>query len=220
MFLHNASLHNYDLKYVFSDRVALSKMKHYVQRDLTALWDLTTTSSKFPMLITISSWDHTLTYRVQHMNSLDLGLDCAPIFGEEDYYRSSLQRRHNERDGVSNRRRLDCLHNRMFRRRSLTFVRGIDRWPVNSSHKGPVMRKIWWRHHVSLISLWREFLILRKYLQGSLKHLNIWAAGTPVKYESDIPQVTLGLTMLKNWFSTPHPDLLIVNKYCPQYVQI
>ena len=34
---------------------------------------------------------------------------------------------------------------------SLAFVRGIDRWPVNSSHKRPVMRKmfpsIWWRHH-------------------------------------------------------------------------
>ena len=33
---------------------------------------------------------------------------------------------------------------------SLAFVRGINRWPVNSSHKGPVTRKmffIWWRHH-------------------------------------------------------------------------
>ena len=31
---------------------------------------------------------------------------------------------------------------------SLTFVRGIHRWPVNSPHKGPVTRKIWWRHHI------------------------------------------------------------------------
>ena len=33
---------------------------------------------------------------------------------------------------------------------SLAFVRGIHRWPVNSPHKGPVIRKIffiWWRHH-------------------------------------------------------------------------
>ena len=44
MLLLNASLHNYDLKYVFSDRVALFKMNHYVQPDFTALWDLTTTS--------------------------------------------------------------------------------------------------------------------------------------------------------------------------------
>ena len=30
---------------------------------------------------------------------------------------------------------------------SLAFVRGIHRWPVNSPHKWPVTRKIWWRHH-------------------------------------------------------------------------
>ena len=33
---------------------------------------------------------------------------------------------------------------------SLAFVREIYWWPVNSAHKGPVMRKIvsiWWRHH-------------------------------------------------------------------------
>ena len=29
---------------------------------------------------------------------------------------------------------------------SLAFVRGIHRWPVNSPHKRPVTRKIWWRH--------------------------------------------------------------------------
>ena len=30
---------------------------------------------------------------------------------------------------------------------SLAFVRGIHQWPVNSPHKWPVTRKIWWRHH-------------------------------------------------------------------------
>ena len=33
---------------------------------------------------------------------------------------------------------------------SLTLVRAIHRWPVNSPHKRPVTRKmfsIWWRHH-------------------------------------------------------------------------
>ena len=35
---------------------------------------------------------------------------------------------------------------------SLAFVRGINRWQVNSPYKGPVTRKMfpfdWWRHHV------------------------------------------------------------------------
>ena len=52
--------------------------------------------------------------------------------------KSSLQFRHNERDGVSNHRCLDCLLNRSLRRRSkkdsasLTYAGGIHRWP----HKG------------------------------------------------------------------------------------
>ena len=34
---------------------------------------------------------------------------------------------------------------------SLAFVRGVNRWPVNSPHKWSVTRKnvsIWWQHHV------------------------------------------------------------------------
>ena len=62
----------------------------------------------------------------------------------------SLQWRHNERDGVSNHRHLDCLFSRLFRRGSkkhqstawLAFVRGIHRWPVDSPHKGPVTRTL------------------------------------------------------------------------------
>ena len=51
--------------------------------------------------------------------------------------------RHNEHDCVSNQQPCDCLLNRSFRCRSkkihqssasLTFVRGIHRWPVNSLH--------------------------------------------------------------------------------------
>ena len=30
---------------------------------------------------------------------------------------------------------------------SLAIVRVIHRWLVNSPHKGPVTRKLWWRHH-------------------------------------------------------------------------
>ena len=62
---------------------------------------------------------------------------------------SSLQWRHNRRDGVSNHQPHDCLPNRLFTHRrkhqssaSLAFVRGIHRWPVNSPHKGTVTRKI------------------------------------------------------------------------------
>ena len=62
---------------------------------------------------------------------------------------TSLQCRHNEWDGVSNQRRLDCLLGRLFRRRtkhqssaSLAFVRGIHRWPVDTLHKGSVTRKM------------------------------------------------------------------------------
>ena len=61
----------------------------------------------------------------------------------------SLQRRHNERDGVSNHRRLDCLHKCLFRRRSKKrskfrvtgLCEGIHRWPMNSPHKGPVITR-------------------------------------------------------------------------------
>ena len=62
----------------------------------------------------------------------------------------TLQRRHNERDDVSNYRRLDCLFNRLLRRRSKKTsklrvtglsVGVIHRWPVDSPHKWPVTRK-------------------------------------------------------------------------------
>ena len=62
-----------------------------------------------------------------------------------------LQWHHNERDGVSNHQPHDCLLNRLLGRRSKKTsklrvtglcLRGIHRWPVNSSHKGPVTRKM------------------------------------------------------------------------------
>ena len=60
----------------------------------------------------------------------------------------SLEWRHNECGGISNHQPHDCLLNCLFRQRkhqsstSLAFVQGIHRWPVNSLHKGPVMRKM------------------------------------------------------------------------------
>ena len=60
----------------------------------------------------------------------------------------ALQWRHNGRCDVSNHRRLDCLLNRLFRRKSKKtsklrvtgFCEGNS--PVNSPHKGPVTRKM------------------------------------------------------------------------------
>ena len=76
--------------------------------------------------------------------------NATPEYGLYQWeLRQLLEWRHNERDGVSNHQLLDCLLNRLFRRRSKKtsklrvtgFVRRIHRWPVNSPHKGPVTRK-------------------------------------------------------------------------------
>ena len=71
------------------------------------------------------------------VDSLELQQSCAKS--------SSLQWRHNERHGVSNHQRHDCLLDCLSKYQSsasLTFVRGIHRWPVNSPHKRPVTRKM------------------------------------------------------------------------------
>ena len=75
----------------------------------------------------------------------------------------SLEWRHNERDGsqiigvssvcatvCSGAAQIKCKSSA-----SLTFVRGIHRWPVDSPHKGPSNAEnvsIWWRHHVDYMS--------------------------------------------------------------------
>ena len=57
-----------------------------------------------------------------------------------------LQWYHNGRDGVSNHQPDDCLLNRgsnkISKLRATGLCRRIHRWPVNSSHKGPVARKM------------------------------------------------------------------------------
>ena len=67
----------------------------------------------------------------------------------------SLLWRIDRRDGVSNHQPHDCLLNRSVRRRSRKtlklrvtgLLRGIHRWPVNSSHKCLVTRKMFrWCH--------------------------------------------------------------------------
>ena len=71
----------------------------------------------------------------------------------------TLQWRHNERYGVSNHRRFDCLLNRLFMRwskktsklRVIGLWRGIHWWPVNSPYKGLVTRKMFSFHYVIII---------------------------------------------------------------------
>ena len=73
----------------------------------------------------------------------------------------ALQWRRNKHDSVSNHQRLDCLLNRLFRRRSKKtsklratslYVRGIHRWLLDSPHKGPVTRKMFPFHDVIIIN--------------------------------------------------------------------
>ena len=75
-----------------------------------------------------------------------------------------LEWRHNERDGVSNHRRLHFLLNRLFRRRSMKTSRlrvtGLCQWNSPVTGEFPAQRAsntenafIWWRHHVPPSSL-------------------------------------------------------------------
>ena len=72
--------------------------------------------------------------------------------------RNSLQWRHNKLGGVSNPRRLECLLNRLFRRRSVTSkirIAGLCAGNLPVTGEFPARRtsnaekvSIWWSHHV------------------------------------------------------------------------
>ena len=81
----------------------------------------------------------------------------------------SLQRRHNECDGASNHRRLDCLLSVLFTRRSKKtsklHVTGLCGGNSPVTGEFPAQRasnaknvSIWWRHHIfsSRASVWRK----------------------------------------------------------------
>ena len=94
----------------------------------------------------------------------------------------TLQWRHNERDGVSNRQPHDCFFSTFYsdadQRKhqssaSLAFVRGIHRGPVNSPHKWPVTPKmfpfddvimnLFPRAHLTISELWiRQWLCAKQ----------------------------------------------------------
>ena len=87
--------------------------------------------------------------------TLDLRFVCysyrnTATFSRNMMFTQQLQWCYTEHDGISNHWHLDCLLNCLFNHRSkkhqsslsLAFVRGIYCWPVDFSHKGPVMRKM------------------------------------------------------------------------------
>ena len=87
----------------------------------------------------------------------DFNLSCPRIYTHLDIcFMISMKYNvklglNSECDGISNHQHLLYLLNCLFRCRSkknqsskwLAFVRGINWWPVNSPHKGPVMRKMY-----------------------------------------------------------------------------
>ena len=70
----------------------------------------------------------------------------------------SLQWHHNERDGVSDRRRLDCFLNRLFRRRSkkASKLRVSGLCEGNSPHKRPLTRKMFPFGDVIMVLRWNS----------------------------------------------------------------
>ena len=96
----------------------------------------------------------------------------------------TLQWRHNERDGVSNHQPHDCLHNRLFRRRSKKTsklrVTGLceGNSPVTGEFPAQMASNaenvsIWWRHHEQmqraqaaiLTSWWRQNDVATSFLR-------------------------------------------------------
>ena len=94
---------------------------------------------------------------------------------------NTLQWRHNEHNGVSIHQCLDCCSivcsdadKRKHQNSTyLSFVWGSQRWPANSSHKGPVTRKIVPFDDVIMMlistSLWLVMIDISWYFQERLK---------------------------------------------------
>ena len=84
------------------------------------------------------------------------------------YQRHSLQWRHNEHDGISNHRGLDCLLNHLFRCRSKKTsklcITGLCEGNSPVTGQFPAQRasnmenvSIWWYHHVRLMSITHQY---------------------------------------------------------------
>ena len=77
------------------------------------------------------------------------------------YHTKTLQWRHNEHDGLSNRlfaRPLfRCESKKATKFRVTGLVKGIHRWPVNSPHKGQVTRKMFPLDDVIVMLCYHKF---------------------------------------------------------------
>ena len=101
------------------------------------------------IIISASVFIHRLPFRYIH--AYVIFRDCLRY-----EWNLALQWRHNERDGVSNHRCLDCLLNCLFRRKSkkTSKLRVTGLYEGKSPHKGPVKRKLFpWRHHGTIFIL-------------------------------------------------------------------
>ena len=87
--------------------------------------------------------------------------------GVQQDFRHKFQWRHNEREGVSNHQRLDCLLSRLLRRSSKKTSKlrvtglcegnspGTDQFDAQRTSNGENV-SIWWRHRESASSWWRH----------------------------------------------------------------
>ena len=114
--------------------------------------------------------------RNSFVNALELRLYCTnpstwlliPWRRMESWHHITW--RHNERNGVSTHRRLECLFNGLSRSRSkntskLRIIDFCDRWPVNFPHKRPVTRKIF-SFDDFILSYWVKIISLLPCLLG------------------------------------------------------
>ena len=131
-------------------------------------------------LLHYHQWCPSMTTSI-HISHSFLVTDCVnskPLINSISYDKLStekpLQWRHNERNGVSTRRRLDCLLNRLFRRRSKKASKlrvtglcmGNHRWPVDSHHRRPVIRKRFPRRHAisNALQVTSSYCIISQYI--------------------------------------------------------
>ena len=116
----------------------------------------------------------------------------------------SLQWRHNERDDVSNYRRLDCVLNRLFRLRSQKTsklrVTGLCEGNLPVTGEFPTQRasnaenvSIWWRHHVAALLLrWQQ---AAAWLPISLSSTySAWDREVVYILSNMIPEILAGLS--------------------------
>ena len=97
----------------------------------------------------------------------------------------ALRWRHNGRADVSNHQPHDCLRKRLFGRRSkktskpasLASMQGIHWRPVNSTHKGPVMRKMF--PFDDVIMVYEQNLNTVRYHDDTVNFLQIITIDTP-----------------------------------------